>query len=274
MTILTAKTAGVPYVVGCTPPILGEIPSSTVAAMYLAGADEIFILGGVQAIAAMATGTETIRKVDFIAGPGNAFVAEAKKQMFGEIGIDLFAGPTEVLIVADEAADPFTIATDLLSQAEHGPDTPAVLITTSEDVGRKTIEIVDTLLTRLPTAELAGHSWKTLGEVAIVGDLTEAYALADEYASEHVQILTKNPREALDKMTNYGALFLGEKTCVSFGDKVRDSTLIYTCWANLTAYHRLHVYSGSSNFMVYGRSLGQTTYFQPVKQLVILGGCG
>jgi histidinol dehydrogenase len=221
MTILTAKTAGVPYVVGCTPPILGEIPCSTVAAMYLAGADEIFILGGVQAVAAMAIGTETMRKVDFIAGPGNAFVAEAKKQMFGDIGIDLFAGPTEVLIVADEAADPFTIATDLLSQAEHGPDTPAILITTSEDIGRKTIEIVDTLLTRLPTAELAGESWRTFGEVAIVGDLTEAYALADEYSSEHVQILTKRPREALEKMRNYGALFLGEKTCVSFGDKVR-----------------------------------------------------
>jgi histidinol dehydrogenase len=220
MTILTAKAAGVPHVIGCTPPILGEIPSSTVAAMYLAGADAIYILGGVQAVAAMAVGTKTIPKVDFIAGPGNAFVAEAKQQLFGEIGIDLFAGPTEILIVADDFADPFLIATDLLSQAEHGPDTPAVLITTSEEVGRKTIELVDTLLTTLPTAALASVSWKTFGEVAIVENLTEAWTLADQYASEHVEILTKNPREALEKMKNYGALFLGDKTCVSFGDKV------------------------------------------------------
>ena len=219
MTILTAKVAGVPHVIGCTPPIMGEIPSATVAAMYYAGADEIFILGGVQAVAAMAVGTETIRKVDFIAGPGNAFVAEGKRQLFGDIGIDLFAGPTEVLIVADEKADPFMVATDLLSQAEHGPDTPAVLITNSEEVGKKTIEHVDKLLQTLSTAALAGTSWKAFGEVIVVENMDEAFKLADEYASEHVQILTENPREALEKMNHYGALFLGKNTCVSYGDK-------------------------------------------------------
>ncbi|PWY94370.1 histidinol dehydrogenase 1 [Aspergillus sclerotioniger CBS 115572] len=220
MTILTAKVAGVPHVVGCTPPIGGQIPHATVAAMHLAGADEIHLLGGVQAIAAMAVGTETIHKVDFIAGPGNAFVAEGKRQLFGEVGIDLFAGPTEILIVADETADPFTVATDILSQAEHGPDSPAVIITTSERVGQAAIDIIHQLLPNLPTDELAGTSWDRFGEAIVVDSPEEAWQLADEYASEHVQILTKRPREALEKMTAYGALFLGEKTCVSYGDKV------------------------------------------------------
>ncbi len=219
MTILTAKVAGCPNVIACTPPIMGEMPNATIAAMHLAGADEIYVLGGVQAIAAMAIGTETIHKVDFLAGPGNAFVAEGKRQLFGQVGIDLFAGPTEVLVVADEHADPFMCATDLLSQAEHGPDTPAVLITNSEDVAKKTMEYVDELLKILPTAALAGTSWRTFGEVAVTDTLDEAFALADEYASEHVQILTENPREALTKMNNYGALFLGARTCVSYGDK-------------------------------------------------------
>lgn len=226
MTILTAKVAGVPNVIGCTPPINGELPNATITAMHLAGADEIFILGGVQAVAAMAVGTETIRKVDFIAGPGNPYVAEAKRALFGEVGIDLLAGPTEVLIVADERADPYTVATDLLSQAEHGPDTPAILITNSEDLGRQTIEHVDKLLLNLTTAELAGTSWRDYGEVAVVENIDDAYALADEYASEHVQILTENPREALEKMHNYGAIFLGERTCVSYGDKVLDIYLL------------------------------------------------
>jgi histidinol dehydrogenase len=225
MTILTAKVAGVKNVIGCTPPIGGKIPNATVAAMHLAGADEIFILGGVQAVAAMAVGTETIRKVDFIAGPGNAFVAEAKRQVFGEVGIDLFAGPTEILMVADHRADPFTIAVDLVSQAEHGPDTPAVLITTSEDIGHKTIGFVRHLLkdSNLSSAPIAETSWDAFGEVIVVPSLDEGYALANVYASEHVEILTENPREALQKMTNYGALFLGDKTCVSYGDKVCDS---------------------------------------------------
>ncbi|CRK18875.1 hypothetical protein BN1723_002850 [Verticillium longisporum] len=219
MTILTAKIAGVKSVVACTPPIGGLLPVETIAAMHLAGADEILIVGGVQAVAALAVGTESIAKVDFLAGPGNKFVAEAKRQLFGEIGIDLFAGPTEVLIVADDKADPYTCAVDLLSQAEHGPDTPAVLITTSEAVATRTISWVEELLKILPTAPIASVSWKDFGEVAVTETLDEAFALADEYASEHVQILTERPREALEKMTNYGALFLGENTCVSYGDK-------------------------------------------------------
>ena len=220
MTILTAKVAGVKKVVACTPPAAGKIPNATVAAMHLAGADEIFILGGVQAVAAMAVGTATVPKVDFIAGPGNAFVAEAKRQLFGEIGIDLFAGPTEVLIVADETADPFMVATDLLSQAEHGPDSPAVLITTSAEVGKRTMELCIELLDGLVTAPIASVSWRDFGEVVLTESLDEAYKTADEYSYEHVQILTANPREALEKMQNYGALFLGPMTCVSYGDKV------------------------------------------------------
>jgi histidinol dehydrogenase len=220
MTIITAKVAGVKHVIGCTPPINGKIPNATVAAMHLAGADEIFILGGVQAIAAMAIGTESIKRVDFIAGPGNAFVAEAKRQLFGDIGIDLLAGPTEILIVADEAADPFTVATDILSQAEHGPDSPAIIITNSEKVGRESIRIIHELLKNLPTAQLAGTSWRDFGECIVADEMEEVWKLADEYAMEHVQILTKRPRDALEKMTNYGALFLGERTCVSYGDKV------------------------------------------------------
>ena len=259
MTILTAKVAGVKHVIGCTPPINGKIPNATVAAMYLAGADEIFILGGVQAIVAMAIGTETIRKVDFIAGPGNAFVAEGKRQLFGEVGIDLFAGPTEVLIVADEHADPYTVATDLLSQAEHGPDTPAILITNSEEVGRKTIEHVDKLLLNLPTAGLAGTSWGTYGEVAVVKNLDEAYQLADEYASEHVQILTQNPREALQKMQHFGALFLGERTCVSYGDKVSQGGIFVSSWRITDA-----------SFSV----LERITCFQQGKQHATLGAFG
>ncbi|MDQ4214980.1 histidinol dehydrogenase [Microbacterium sp. ASV81] len=220
MTIVTAKVAGVERVAACTPLIKGEVPDATVAAMHLAGADEIYLLGGIQAIAALAVGTETIAPVHMIAGPGNAFVAEAKRQLFGEVGIDLFAGPTEVLIVADEHADPFIVAVDLLSQAEHGPDSPAVLITTSEELGRQVIAHVDTLLIDMPTKDFAEPAWRDWGAVLVVDTLDEAYALADEYAYEHVQILTAEPREALEKMRNYGALFLGEGTCVSYGDKV------------------------------------------------------
>ncbi|KAK5080724.1 hypothetical protein LTR05_008428 [Lithohypha guttulata] len=219
MTILTAKVAGVPHVIGCTPPSAGEMPAATIAAMHLAGADEIHILGGVQAIAAMAIGTESIPRVDFLAGPGNAFVAEAKRQMFGQCGIDLFAGPTEVLIVADEHADPYMCAVDLLSQCEHGPDTPAQLITNSEKVGQETLRCIDELLKVLPTAPVASVSWKAFGEVIIGDSMDEVYQIADDYASEHVQILTETPRDALKKMTNYGAIFLGKNTCVSYGDK-------------------------------------------------------
>ncbi|MFE7393223.1 histidinol dehydrogenase [Streptomyces sp. NPDC057582] len=220
MTTLTAKVAGVERVIACTPPIDGQIPAATVAAMHLACADEIHIVGGVQAIAAMAVGTESIPKVDLIAGPGNAYVAEAKRQLFGEVGIDLFAGPTEVLIVADETATPATIAVDLVSQAEHGPDSPAILITTDEEIGREAIRLVEAILVDLPTRDFAAPAWADHGQVILVDNLDEAYRLADGFASEHVQIFTREPRRALEAMRDYGALFLGEETCVSYGDKV------------------------------------------------------
>jgi sulfopropanediol 3-dehydrogenase len=220
MTVVTAKVAGVGRVAATTPPDRGAPPAVSIAAMHLAGADEIYVMGGVQAVAALALGTETIAAVDMLAGPGNAYVAEAKRQLFGEVGIDLFAGPTEVLIIADDTADPFVVATDLLSQAEHGPDSPAVLITTSEEVARRAVDYVDELLVNLPTREVAGQAWRDRGEVLVVPDLKAAYELADEYASEHVQVLTAEPRVALDRMRNYGALFLGDKTCVAYGDKV------------------------------------------------------
>jgi sulfopropanediol 3-dehydrogenase len=220
MTIVTAKVAGVPRVAACTPPIQGELPAASIAAMQLAGADEIFLFGGAQAIAALALGTESIAPVDILTGPGNAYVAEAKRQLFGEVGIDLLAGPTETLILADETADPFMVAVDLLSQAEHGPDSPAVLITTSAEVAEQTDKRVQELLRDLPTRDYAGPAWQDYGEIRIADDLDEAYALANEFASEHVQILTADPREALAKLTNYGALFLGERTTVAFGDKV------------------------------------------------------
>ena len=220
MTIITAKVAGVPRVVACTPPIRGEIPAATIAAMKLAGADEIYLLGGVQAVASMAIGTESMARVDMIAGPGNAYVAEAKRQLFGEIGIDLFAGPTEILIIADAQADPFTIAVDLLSQAEHGPDSPAILVTTSEELARQAMEYIERILPEMPTKDFAEPAWRNWGQVVVVDDLDEAYQLGNHLAAEHVQIFTADPTLALDKMHNYGALFLGEKTCVSYGDKV------------------------------------------------------
>lgn len=219
MTVVTAKVAGVERVAATTPPNVGTPPPISVAAMHLAGADEIYVLGGVQAIGALAIGTETIAPVNLLTGPGNAYVAEAKRQMFGEVGIDLFAGPTEVLIIADDTADPFVVAADLLSQAEHGLDSPCVLITTSERVGRETIAEVDRQLQNLPTSAVAAVSWQNHGEVHLVNSLEAAFALGDRVASEHVQILTAEPRRALTEMRDYGALFLGEKTCVSFGDK-------------------------------------------------------
>ncbi len=220
MTIVTAKVAGVPRVIACTPPLRQEVPAATVAAMHLAGADEIYLLGGVQALAAMAVGTETIPRIDLLSGPGNAYVAEAKRQLFGEVGIDLCAGPTEILVIADDAADPFVVAVDLLSQAEHGPDSPAILLTTSESLARTVLRYVDELLPGMPTRDFAEPAWQAYGEVHVVDSLADAYALADDFAAEHVEVLTREPREALAALTNYGALFLGEGTCVSYGDKV------------------------------------------------------
>jgi sulfopropanediol 3-dehydrogenase len=224
MTIVTAKMAGVGRVAACTPPIRGEIPAATVAAMARAGADEIYLLGGVQAVAAMAVGTETIEAVDMIAGPGNAYVAEAKRQLYGEVGIDLFAGPTEILVIADESADPFTVAVDLLSQAEHGPDSPAILVTTSDAMATEVAALIERLLPGMPTADLAGPAWRDYGQIIVAGSLDDAFAVANSIASEHVEVLTEQPRRALDKMTNYGALFLGAGTCVSYGDKVMAPT--------------------------------------------------
>lgn len=220
MTIITAKVAGVPRVAASTPPIRGEIPAATVAAMSLAGADEIYLLGGVQAVAALALGTESIDRVDLIAGPGNPYVAEAKRQLFGEVGIDLIAGPTEILIIADQTARAVSVAVDLLSQAEHGPDSPAVLVTTSEQLGREVIDLIDRILPGMSTRDLAGPAWRDFGQVIVASDIDEAWAIANAFAFEHVQVLTAEPRDALVKMHNYGALFLGAGTCVSYGDKV------------------------------------------------------
>ena len=220
MSVLTAKVAGVPRIIACTPPIRGELPAATITAMHLGGADEIHILGGVQAIAAMALGTETIAPVDMIVGPGNAYVAEAKRQLFGRVGIDLLAGPTEVLVIADETADAEMVATDLLGQAEHGPTSPAIMLTTSKTLARETMVEVERQLETLETADVASVSWQDYGQVIVVDTVEEMVQVADEIASEHVEVLTENPRYFLDNMTNYGALFLGPETNVAYGDKV------------------------------------------------------
>lgn len=220
MSVITAKVAGVKRVITCAPPFSGKPAPAIVAAQVLAGADEIYALGGIQAVGAMAIGTETIDPVDVLVGPGNAFVAEAKRQLFGRVGIDLFAGPTETLVIADESVDGELCATDILGQAEHGPDSPAILLTTSEDLARDTMKEIDRLLQILPTAEHAGAAWRDYGEVIVVDTDEEMVQVADEIASEHVQVMTKDPDYFLANMTNYGALFLGPRTNVSFGDKV------------------------------------------------------
>jgi sulfopropanediol 3-dehydrogenase len=220
MSVLTAKVAGVKRVIACTPPINGEIPKATVAAMYMAGADEIYLLGGVQAIAMMAIGTETVQSVDMLVGPGNAYVAEAKRQLFGKVGIDLFAGPTETLVIADDTCDVEMCATDLLGQAEHGPTTPAILLTTSKSIALGLEDEIQKQLEVLSTADIASVSWRDYGQVILVDTVEELISEADRIASEHVQVMTENPREFLEKMTNYGGLFLGARTNVAFGDKV------------------------------------------------------
>jgi len=220
MSIVTARTAGVKRIVACTPPNQGEPHAETIAAMVLGGADEIHVLGGVQAIAAMALGTQTIQPVDMLCGPGNAYVAEAKRQLFGKVGIDLFAGPTEILVVADDTADVEMIATDLLGQAEHGPTSPAICITTAKAIAEALPAEIERQLKRLPTADVAGVAWRDYGEIILVDSYDEAVEEADRIAAEHVEILTKNPRFFLERMRNYGALFLGPETNVSYGDKV------------------------------------------------------
>jgi sulfopropanediol 3-dehydrogenase len=221
MSVITAKVAGVSRVISCAPPFQGKPAPAIVAAQTMAGADEICVLGGVQAIGAMALGTETIRPVDILVGPGNAFVAEAKRQLYGRVGIDLFAGPTETLVIADEiGCDGELAATDLLGQAEHGPDSPAILLTTSEKLARETMAEIERLLLILPTADHACKAWETYGEVIVAESQDEMVAIADEIASEHVQVMTADPDYFLKHMTNYGALFLGARTNVSYGDKV------------------------------------------------------
>lgn len=220
MTVLTAKVAGCRRVITCAPPFKGEIATKIVAAQALAGADEIYVLGGVQAIAAMGHGTETIRPVDMLAGPGNAYVAEAKRLMFGKVGIDLFAGPTETLVIADSTSDGEVVATDLLGQAEHGVNSPAILITDSEALAKETLREIERLLKILPTAAIAGKAWEDFGEIILCDTLDEIVAEADRVASEHVQVMTSDPDYFLNHLTNYGALFLGQRTNVAFGDKV------------------------------------------------------
>lgn len=220
MSIITAKAAGVPHVITCAPPFNGAPAPAIVAAQHFAGADVIYCLGGVQAVAMMALGTATCPPVDIVVGPGNAFVAEAKRQLYGRVGIDLFAGPTETLVIADDTVDAEMCATDLLGQAEHGPDSPAILLTTSEGLARETIMEVERLLTILPTAAIASRAWKAHGEVIVCADDEEMVREADRIASEHVQVMTADPDYFLNRLSNYGALFLGPRTNVAFGDKV------------------------------------------------------
>ncbi len=220
MSIVTAKVAGVKRIIACAPPFKGGPHPAIVAAMHFGGADDIYVLGGVQAVAAMALGTDFIKPVDMIVGPGNAYVAEAKRQLFGRVGIDLLAGPTETLIIADNTVDGEICATDLLGQAEHGPTSPAVLITNSEKLARDTMKEVERLLKILPSADLAGQAWKDYGEVIVCDDEAEMIAEADRVASEHVQVMTRDPDVFLNGMKNYGSLFLGPRTNVAYGDKV------------------------------------------------------
>ena len=220
MSILTAKVAGVPRVIACTPPQKGKPHPTVVTAMHLAGADEIYILGGIQAVGAMAIGTDEIKPVDMLVGPGNAYVAEAKRQLFGRVGIDLQAGPTETLVIADETVDAETCATDLLGQAEHGPTSPAVLITNSKQLAQDTLNEVERLLKILPTADVAAVSWENYGEIILCDSYDEMLEQAEIVASEHVQVMTDRDDWFLEKMRNYGGLFLGPRTNVAFGDKV------------------------------------------------------
>ncbi len=221
MSVATAKVAGVPRIVACTPPFDGKPNPAVIAAMHLGGADEIYVLGGIQAVGAMAIGTETIEPVHMLVGPGNAFVAEAKRQLFGRVGIDLFAGPTETMVIADEsAADAELCATDLLGQAEHGYNSPCVLLTNSRRLAEETMAEVERLLAILPTAGTARVSWEEYGEVIVCDTYEEMLKVADDIASEHVQVMTDRDDWFLENMTCYGALFLGPRTNVSNGDKV------------------------------------------------------
>ena len=220
MSVITAKVAGVPHIVTCAPPFKGKPAAAIVAAQHLAGADTIYCLGGVQAVGAMALGTETMSPVDMLVGPGNAYVAEAKRQLYGRVGIDLFAGPTETLVIADDSVDAELCATDLLGQAEHGATSPSILLTTSEKLAVATMAEIERLLTILPTAAVARQAWEDFGAVILCDDDAEMVREADRIASEHVQVMTRDPDYFLANMSNYGALFLGPRTNVAYGDKV------------------------------------------------------
>jgi sulfopropanediol 3-dehydrogenase len=220
MSVVTAKVAGVGHIATSAPPFHNKPAPAIVAAQHLAGADVIYCLGGVQALGALALGTESIQSVDMLVGPGNAYVAEAKRQLFGRVGIDLFAGPTETLVIADETIDAEVCATDLLGQAEHGPDSPAILLTNSEKLARETMTEVERLLKILPTAAQAAKAWASFGEVIVCDSYEEMVVEADRIASEHVQVMTKDPDYFLNNMRNYGSLFLGARTNVAYGDKV------------------------------------------------------
>ena len=220
MSVVTAKVAGVKRIIATAPPSQGKPHPAIVVAMDMGGADEIYCLGGVQAVGAMAIGTESIAAVDMLVGPGNAFVAEAKRQLFGRVGIDLFAGPTETLVIADETVDAELCAADLLGQAEHGPSSPAMLLTTSEKLARETMQEVERQLKVLPTGDIAGQAWRDYGQVIVCDSDEEIVQTANDIASEHVQVMTRDPDYFLQNMTNYGALFLGAETNVSYGDKV------------------------------------------------------
>lgn len=220
MSVVTAKVAGVPRIVACAPPFKGEPHPAIVVAMDMAGADEIYVMGGVQAIGAMALGTESVKPVNMVVGPGNAYVAEAKRQLFGRVGIDLLAGPTETLVIADDTVDGELCATDLLGQAEHGANSPAVLLTNSRQLAADTLREIERQLTTLETAEIAGAAWRDYGSIILCNTYEEMVEVADGIASEHVQVMTRDPQYFLDHMRNYGALFLGPETNVSYGDKV------------------------------------------------------
>ncbi|PKO71194.1 MAG: histidinol dehydrogenase [Betaproteobacteria bacterium HGW-Betaproteobacteria-14] len=220
MSVLTAKVAGVKRVIACAPPFEGNPSAAIIAAMSLAGADEIYTMGGVQAVAAMAIGTDSIKPVDMLVGPGNAYVAEAKRQLYGRVGIDLFAGPTETMVICDDTVDAELVAVDLLGQAEHGLDSPAVCVTTSRKIAAELPAAIEKVLSRLDTAPIASIAWRDYGEIILCDNDEEMAQESDRICSEHIQVMTKNPNWFLDRLTNYGALFLGSRTCVSYGDKV------------------------------------------------------
>ena len=220
MSVVTAKVAGVKEIITCAPPYQGKPADAIVAAQSMGGADAIYVIGGVQAVAAMALGTESIPAVDMLVGPGNAFVAEAKRQLYGRVGIDLFAGPTETLVIADETVDGEMCATDLLGQAEHGPTSPAILLTNSENLAKQTMEEVDRQLNTLSTSDTAAPAWRDYGQVIVADSYDEMVEIANDLAFEHVQVMTDRDDWFLENMSNYGSLFLGPRTNVSYGDKV------------------------------------------------------